>query len=161
MRFLAALTATKQKESVSNRQKEAKVMTKSERNYLIGLFFVMVGVFMPWIRLMEYEMLGSVAKLSVSGTIAGDKTIIGWVILITALLMVSLFVIKPRYQDIERAAAVHKFFLAFIFILLIFGGIMPAVSEHMVRPHVGILSILVGIIVTYFSVEAVVTDSSI
>ncbi len=128
-------------------------MGKIERKYLVGLFFIMTGVFMPWLRLMEYQY--GTTRLFATASVSGHNLVVGWVIFIIALTMVSLFFLKLPYKDETRMLAAHKFFIAFIFALLVIGGFIPPLVEQLVNPHVGLLAIIIGCTLSYKNLDAV------
>ncbi|MDW7652092.1 MAG: hypothetical protein SCK29_11545 [Bacillota bacterium] len=77
--------------------------------------------------------------------------------------MVVLLLAKPAMEK-SRMLAAHTFFLAFIFALLLIGGIIPvfvrgfltqpgpiaqAFASGLITPHIGLLSVLVGCFLGY------------
>ncbi|MCR3922835.1 MAG: hypothetical protein NUK65_10030, partial [Firmicutes bacterium] len=123
-------------------------MRKIEKSYLVGLFFIMTGVFLPWFRLMEYQSSAPAIRLVAVATISGHTLLFGWIIFIVALAMVSVFFLEPPFKNEIRILAAHRFSLAFILVLLVIGGIIPPLTEHLVNPHIGLLVVFIGWILT-------------
>jgi hypothetical protein len=128
------------------------MMDKNEKNMLIGIFLVIMGIFMPWHGLREYFMGGA---SRVVPTISGYVLVTGWV-MFALLAIMTLFVFIPKSERImERIIIAQKFMLALISGLLIISGISPVFTSRLVTPHIGLPFMIVGCIVIYANLRKI------
>lgn len=135
-------------------------MQKHEQQYLTGLLLIMVGVFLPWFRLMNYDNLfGAVARV-MAGTVPGHEFVTGWVIFFTALVLALQVFLMPEWLRKSRVLALHKYFLDFLVILFIIGGLGPMFFEYSLNPHFGLLVVVVGCVLAYLGLRKITATST-
>ena len=122
------------------------MMGKNEKNMLVGIFLVMIGIFMPWHGLREYFVGGS---SRIVPAISGYLVITGWVMFVFLIIMTVLTIIPKSGLNFDRVIIAQKFMLALVSALLIIRGISPVFESRMVTPHIGLPFMIVGCIVTY------------
>ncbi|MBV1756556.1 MAG: hypothetical protein KMY55_01810 [Dethiosulfatibacter sp.] len=121
-------------------------MDKNEKNMLIGIFLIVVGIFMPWHGVREYFMGGS---SRIVPAITGYNLIPGWVMFILSIIMTVLILIPKSGIGNERVMVAQKFMLALVAALLIIRGVFPVFTSGQVTPHIGLPFMIIGCIVTY------------
>ncbi|HAE41614.1 MAG TPA: hypothetical protein DCG34_01680 [Clostridiales bacterium] len=121
-------------------------MNKNEKNMLIGIFLVIIGIFMPWHGAREYFMDGSSLVVP---TISGYVLVTGWVMFALSIVMTVFNLIPKSELSYERIIVAQKFILALIVALLIISGISPVFTTRLVTPHIGLPFMIIGCVVTY------------
>ena len=121
-------------------------MNKNEKNMLIGIFLVIIGIFMPWHGAREYFMDGSSLVVP---TISGYVLVTGWVMFALSIVMTVFNLIPKSELSYERIIVAQKFILALIVALLIISGISPVFTTRLVTPHIGLPFMIIGCFVTY------------
>ena len=113
---------------------------------LIGIFLVIIGIFMPWHGAREYFMDGSSLVVP---TISGYVLVTGWVMFALSIVMTVFNLIPKSELSYERIIVAQKFILALIVALLIISGISPVFTTRLVTPHIGLPFMIIGCVVTY------------
>lgn len=121
-------------------------MNKNEKNMLIGIFLVIIGIFMPWHGAREYFMDGSSLVVPTS---SGYVLVTGWVMFALSIVMTVFNLIPKSELSYERVIVAQKFILALIVALLIISGISPVFTTRLVTPHIGLPFMIIGCVVTY------------
>jgi len=116
-------------------------MKSYEKRMLIGLYFIVISIFISWYNLHStYNLPGESRNINVPGY----TTVPGIVILIAALIMAAFIFIPWSKQTRERIFYAHLFLAALIGFLVFTGAIIPLFSFRVQNPRLGVAGLLIG-----------------
>lgn len=131
-------------------------MDGNKKRLLWGIYFIIIGVFMPWFTVSTaytFNMPGLMEGIK-TAHIPGYYTVAGIAILIAAVAMLVLAIIPVKGKELlSRVLAAQVFLAAVIGGLFIIGGIIPAIAYFVDCPHLGLLSLLAGSIIIIVSLR--------
>ncbi len=131
-------------------------MEKNKKKLLIGIYFIVIGVFMPWYAVSTaytFNMPGLMEDVNTS-IIPGYSTVSGIAILVIAAIMLTLVFIPVKEKDLlSRIFTAQVFLAALIGALFLIGGVIPAFLYFVDAPHIGLLSLLIGCIIVLLALK--------
>lgn len=127
---------------------ESFVLEKHEKWTLLGLFLIMLAVFLPW-YVVRFEGAELPWNETVSGNVYGHMLFFGHLFLLLAAINFVTVLYTKRKEETSETFIAKSFLIGlitFVFVFNVLGVFFTSVGSFYFSPHIGILFLLFGIL---------------